>query len=54
LRYGSDTSAAETTDVYLHADMTLKERAIQKTGVSSAYARRYRPDDHVMAFLQSL
>src|SRR6516225_5848394 len=46
--------SAVTTDIYLHADMTIKERALQKTGVSSVHARRYRPDDHVMAFLRSL
>jgi integrase/recombinase XerD len=46
--------SAETTDIYLHADMNVKERALQKTGVSSAHGRRYRPDDHVMTFLQSL
>jgi integrase/recombinase XerD len=46
--------SAETTDVYLHADMTMKERALQKGDVSSARAQRYRPDDRVMAFLQSL
>jgi integrase/recombinase XerD len=46
--------SAETTDVYLHADMTIKERALQKSNVSSAHARRYHPDDRVMAFLRSL
>jgi integrase/recombinase XerD len=46
--------SAETTDIYLHADMTLKERALQKTGGSSARACRYRPDDRVMAFLRRL
>lgn len=46
--------SAETTHVYLHADMTMKERALQKGSTSSARAGRYRPDDHVMAFLQSL
>lgn len=46
--------SAETTSVYLHADMAMKERALQKTGVSSARACRYRPDDHVLAFLRSL
>jgi integrase/recombinase XerD len=44
----------ETTSIYLHADMTLKERALQKATTSSARARRYRPDDQVMAFLMSL
>ena len=46
--------SAETTDIYLHADMTMKERALQKTGPGSVRAIRYRPDDHVIAFLQSL
>ncbi|MBV9530544.1 MAG: tyrosine-type recombinase/integrase, partial [Bradyrhizobium sp.] len=46
--------SVETTSVYLHADMTIKERALQKTGVSSARAQRYRPDDGVMAFLRGL
>ena len=46
--------SVETTSVYLHADMTIKERALQKTGVSSARGQRYRPDDGVMAFLRSL
>ena len=46
--------SVETTSIYLHADMTIKERALQKAGVSSARARRYRPDDGVIAFLRSL
>jgi len=46
--------SAETTDIYLHADMTIKERAIQKASISAVHAKRYKPDDHVMAFLQSL
>jgi integrase/recombinase XerD len=46
--------SAETTDIYLHADMTMKERALQKTVLGSVRAIRYRPDDHVLAFLQSL
>jgi integrase/recombinase XerD len=46
--------SVETTSMYLHADMAIKERALQKTGVSSVRMRRYRPDDSVMAFLRSL
>ena len=46
--------SVETTSMYLHADMTIKERALLKTGVSSARAQRYRPDDGVIAFLRSL
>jgi len=44
----------ETTSIYLHADMTMKERALQKTAADSARALRYRPDDRVMAFLKGL
>ena len=46
--------STQTTDVYLHADMTMKERALQKSDASFAHARRYHPDDRVMAFLRSL
>jgi hypothetical protein len=34
--------------------MTMKERALQKSDVSFAHARRYHRDDRVMAFLRSL
>lgn len=44
----------ETTSIYLHADMTMKERALQRTAASSARTLRYRPDDRVMAFLKGL
>jgi site-specific recombinase XerD len=44
----------ETTAVYLQADMRLKEQALAKTAAANASIRRYRPDDHVMAFLRSL
>jgi integrase/recombinase XerD len=44
----------ETTAIYLQADMQLKEQALAKTTSTDASAPRYRPDDHVMAFLRSL
>jgi site-specific recombinase XerD len=46
--------SVETTAVYLQADMQLKEQALAKTAAANASIRRYRPDDHVMAFLRSL
>jgi integrase/recombinase XerD len=46
--------SVETTAIYLQADMQLKEKALAKTKVSNASAHRYRPDDHVLAFLRSL
>jgi len=44
----------ETTSVYLHADMKLKEAAMDKTTPSSDPPARYRPDDKLLAFLNSL
>jgi integrase/recombinase XerD len=44
-----------TTNIYIHADMTLKENAIAKVTPSAAAAQgRYRPPDGVIAFLEAL
>jgi site-specific recombinase XerD len=43
-----------TTQMYLHADMTMKERALAKTKPNKSKFRRYRPDDHLLAFLKAL
>ena len=43
-----------TTNVYLHADMSHKERAIDRTKPLAVKAGRYRPPDALMAFLESL
>ena len=44
----------ETTSIYLHADMQLKERALATTTAKNASIPRYRPSDSVMDFLRSL
>lgn len=44
----------ETTQIYLHADLELKERALAKTAPLNRPMRRYRPDDKLLAFLKSL
>ena len=44
----------ETTEIYLHADMTMKERALARTAPPAARLKRYRPPDSLMAFLQGL
>lgn len=46
--------SVETTSIYLQADMTIKEQALEKTAPNSARAQRYRPDDQLLAFLRSL
>lgn len=43
-----------TTNIYLHADMTIKENAIAKITPQEAVAGRYQPPDPVLAFLASL
>jgi site-specific recombinase XerD len=46
--------SVETTAMYLQADMQLKEQALAKTDVADVRSRRYKPDDHLLAFLKSL
>ena len=45
---------AETVEVYLHADMAMKERALARLAPLTATACRYRPPDALLAFLESL
>jgi hypothetical protein len=63
LRAGIDTSVIalwlgheqiETTQIYLHADLELKERALAKTTPANAAPGRYRPPDKLLAFLEAL
>jgi site-specific recombinase XerD len=44
----------ETTEMYIHADMRLKEKALSRTAPYGAKATRYRPRDKVLAFLEGL
>ena len=44
----------EATQIYLHADMTIKERAIARTTPPNTTPGRYRPTDTLLAFLESL
>jgi integrase/recombinase XerD len=44
----------ETTQIYLHADMSLKEQALARTQKSRAVPTRYRPPDDILAFLEAL
>jgi site-specific recombinase XerD len=44
----------ETTQIYLHADMTIKERALERTAPTGARLGRYRPSDSLLAFLEGL
>lgn len=63
LRAGVDTSVIalwlghermETTQVYLHADLGIKERALARTVPIDVRPGRYRPPDTLLAFLEAL
>ena len=45
----------ETTGrIYLHADLSIKERALARTAPLHTKPGRYRPSDRLLAFLDSL
>jgi site-specific recombinase XerD len=63
LRAGIDTSVIalwlgheniETTQVYLHADLAIKERALARTKPAEIQPGRFRPTDRLLAFLEAL
>jgi integrase/recombinase XerD len=63
LHAGVDTSTialwlghagTRATQAYLHADLALKEAALARTRPPAADQIRYRPPDHLLAFLEGL
>jgi len=63
LRAGVDTSTialwlghagTKATQVYLHADLALKEAALARTAPPTVGRARYQPPDQLLAFLESL
>ena len=45
---------AETTQIYVHADQSIKERALARTAPLGTVPGRYRPPDRLLAFLDHL
>jgi integrase/recombinase XerD len=43
-----------TTQIYIHADLAIKEKALARTAPLDAQAGRYQPPDALVAFLESL
>jgi site-specific recombinase XerD len=43
-----------STNAYLHADMSIKERALARTTPAASKPGRYRPPDSLLAFLETL
>lgn len=63
LQAGVDTSVialwlghedVRSTQVYLHADLAIKEQALARTAPASVKPGRYRPPDPILAFLEGL
>ncbi len=63
LHAGTDTSVialwlgheqADTTQIYLHADLELKEKALARTTPPNVKPGRYQPSDDLLAFLEGL
>ncbi|MCA1701083.1 MAG: site-specific integrase [Actinobacteria bacterium] len=46
--------SVEATQIYLHADMAIKERALARTTPPNSTPGRYRPPDNLLAFLEGL
>lgn len=46
--------STETTQIYIHADMRLKEQALAHATSSGVVPSRYRPPDPLLTFLESL
>jgi len=46
--------SVETTQMYIHADIQLKEKAMARTRPVKTSAGRYRPSDKLLAFLEAL
>ncbi len=43
-----------TTQIYVHADLALKEQALARTAPKGIPPGRYRPSDKLLAFLEGL
>ena len=46
--------SVETTQIYLDANLALKEDALKKTSLVSASIGRFKPDDQLVSFLRDL
>jgi integrase/recombinase XerD len=46
--------SVETTQIYIHADMRLKEKALSQVASPETHPGRYRPSDELLAFLEAL
>lgn len=48
-------STTRSTDIYMHADLAIKEQALERTALADAgRPGRYKPGDSLLAFLENL
>ena len=47
-------SSTKATEIYLHADLALKERALARVAPTEVGTHRYRPPDTLLALWESL
>jgi hypothetical protein len=46
--------STQTTQIYIHADLALKEKALARTAPATTPPGRYRAPDKLLAFLEAL
>ena len=46
--------SVDTTYIYLHTDLSIKEKALARVAPAGTVFRRYQPGDRLMAFLNAL
>lgn len=46
--------SVETTQIYMHADLQIKEKALARVNATRSRLGRYRPNDALLTFLESL
>jgi integrase/recombinase XerD len=47
-------ASVDTTQIYLHADLELKERALTRTRPPTGRTGRYKPPDSLLTWLEDL
>jgi integrase/recombinase XerD len=52
--WGSNASRRFSSQVYVHADLAIKEQALARTAPVNDKPGRYRPPDSLLAFLEAL
>ena len=46
--------STRTTQIYLHADLTIKQRALDRTIAPASKPGRFHPTDPMLSFLEHL